>query len=374
MTRDEAWFQSLLRPELSSLRAYVPAAAPADVVRLDANESPWPLDDGDRRALADALAAVPMHRYPDVRATALRELVAARANAHPDEVVIGCGSDEVIALILNAMANPRPGRAQAVSMFPDPTFVMFRASSLSLGVRPVAVPLDAQWDLDLDAFRDAVSADRPNVVFLPSPNNPTGNVFSRDRVEALVTRLPDALVLLDEAYGPFSEARYDDLRAKHPHVGQLQTLSKLGLAGARVGWAILPRALAAEVEKVRQPYNLNALSQRAAVACLTDLAPSFAAAVARIKAERARVATSLAAIEGVSVTPSDANFVWAELPRDAGDVHAGMLARGVVVRSFHAHGPRTRRHLRITVGTPAENDRMLDALRAALSDGATPAP
>lgn len=245
------------------MRAYVPVST-GPAIRLDANESPHALPPEARALLADALGSVAMHRYPDVRATRLRELIAERAGAHPDEVVIGCGSDEAIALLLLTLAVPRAGRERAAVLFPEPTFVMFRVNAVAQGLDPVGVPLDDAWDLDVPAMRAALAVSRPNVVFLPSPNNPTGNLFARDRVEAVVDAAPDALVVLDEAYGPFTATNYRDLRLARPNVAQLQTLSKLGLAAARVGWGILPRGLAAEVDKVRQPYNLNALSQRAA--------------------------------------------------------------------------------------------------------------
>ncbi|MDB4929094.1 MAG: hisC2 [Myxococcaceae bacterium] len=361
-----AWFAPLLRPELAALAAYVPAPIPPGAIRLDANESPWALSDDARASLAEALARVPLHRYPDVRATALREAIAADERVHPDAVVLGCGSDEVIGLLANTLAAPRPGAAHAAVFFPTPTFVMYRQTALSLGLRPHSVPLDAAFDLDLDATLAALREHRPNLVFLASPNNPTGTLFSADRLAAVLWAAPDALVVLDEAYAAFSGVRYAALAAQHPNAGRLQTLSKVGLAALRVGWAILPPALAAAVEKVRQPYNLNALSQAAAVHCLTALRPEIDAAVRRIVAERERLAPLLAAVPGLDVTPSAANFFWIAVPDDAARVAAAMRERGVVVRSFHAHGGSLTRRMRVTVGTPEENDRMLEALRASL--------
>jgi histidinol-phosphate aminotransferase len=359
-------FRDLLRPELAAIKAYGPVPTPPDVIRLDANESPHPLPPEARELLGRALAEVPAHRYPDVRATRLRELVAQREGVHPDQILFGCGSDEVIALTLNALARPRAGREKAAVVFPDPTFVMFRLSALALGMEPVGVALDPRWDLDVGAMRDALERARPNVVFLPSPNNPTGNLFSPERLGAIVAHARESLVVLDEAYGPFSRVNYRDVMRANANVGRLQTLSKLGLAAARVGWAILPLELAREVDKVRQPYNLNALSQRAAELCLTSLAPFFEQAVATILTERERLARGLGEVAGVTVSASASNFLWVELPVDAGEVHARLLARGVLVRSFHAAGPRLARRVRITVGTPAENDALLAALSACL--------
>jgi histidinol-phosphate aminotransferase len=360
------WFAPLLRPELAGLTAYAPAPIPAGAVRLDANESPWALSPEARASLMGALARVELHRYPDVRATALREAIAAAEGVHPDSLVLGCGSDEVIGLLLNALAAPRPGSAHATVLFPTPTFVMYRQTALSLGMRPHGVPLDERFDLALDPLREELRLHRPNVVFLASPNNPTGTLFSRDRLESVLAETPDALVVLDEAYAAFSGVRYGDLCERFPQAARLQTLSKVGLAALRVGWAILPRGVAAEVEKVRQPYNLNALSQAAALHCLTGLRAEVDAAVQRVVAERDRVEPMLRGLDGLEVTPSAANFWWVAVPDSAARVSAAMRDRGVVVRSFHAHGGALSRRMRITVGTPEENARMIEALRASL--------
>ena len=157
------WFDAVLRPELSDISAYRPAHADAGVARLDANESPYGLSDSARRHLADALARVDLHRYPDVRATKLREAIAEREQAHPEQIVIGCGSDEIIALIIGALSRPRAGKTQATVMFPDPSFVMFRVSALVNGARPVGVALDDAWDLDADAMVHAMDEHQPSV-------------------------------------------------------------------------------------------------------------------------------------------------------------------------------------------------------------------
>jgi histidinol-phosphate aminotransferase len=359
-----AWYDDLLRPELASIKAYRPAAARSDAVRLDANESPWGLGVEAQRHLADALAHVPMHRYPDVRATRVRELVAEASGAHPDQIVLGVGSDDVIAVTLLALGRARAGRPRAAFAFPEPSFVMFRVNSLVQGADPVGVPLDDAWDLDVDAFDRALRAHAPNVLFLPSPNNPTGNLFADDRIEQVIefARATGTLVILDEAYGRFSGRSYRALRESHEHVAQLQTLSKIGFAAARVGWGIFSRELASEIDKARQPYNLNALSQRAAEIAFTELRVEMDAAVARIVSERARVEARLATFRGCTFVPSTSNFVWLDVGRDAGDVYQQLFDRGIVVRSFHASGGRLATRMRVTIGTPDENDRFLDAL------------
>lgn len=363
-----AWFERSLQPGLSTLRAYHPVVAPPGAIRLDANESPYGLSDPARRHVAGILSRVDLHRYPDVRATRLRELIAAANGAHPDQIVLGCGSDEVIALIVTALSAARPGYDRAAFAFPDPSFVMFRITSLVQGAEPLAVPLDEAWDLDVSAFETVIATRAPNAVFLPSPNNPTGALFSDARIERVVVTASerDALVVLDEAYGRFAGRTYRTLRERHGNVGQLQTLSKIGLAAARVGWAILPRELALAVDKARQPYNLNALSQCVAELAFTDLRDELDAAVSRIIAERERMTQRLSSLTGCSVAPSAANFVWLDVHRDAGEVHRQLLARGIVVRSFHARGGRLASWLRVTIGTAGENDRFIAALESLL--------
>ena len=311
------WFDSMLRPELASLSAYKPHDAPGGAIRLDANESPYALSAPARKALGEALSAVDTHRYPDVRAKRLRELIADANGAHPDQVLIGCGSDEVIALLVTALSSPRAGAAKPVFAFPAPSFVMFRVTSLVQGAEPVAVPLDDTWDLDAEAFEATIATARPNAIFIPSPNNPTGNRFSDAAIARVVNAAEktQSLVVMDEAYGAFAKHSYAALRAFHPHVAQMQTLSKIGFAAARVGWAILPRELAIEIDKARQPYNLNTFSQRAAELAFTEFRGEIDAAVDRIIAERARVESALASVRGCSFTPSAANFLWLDVGR-----------------------------------------------------------
>ena len=195
--------RALFRPELAELSAYrVPPAPPA--VKLDANESPFPLPPEALARIAAALHANEMHRYPDGRATELRTALARGLGGSPDEYVLGAGSDELISLIATAMSQPRPDAERPVVVFPEPTFVMYGMTSRTHGWQPVGVPLDDTWDLDTDAMADTLARRNPNVVYYASPNNPTGNCFSRDKIETLVDAFPDTLHVIDEAYGPYS--------------------------------------------------------------------------------------------------------------------------------------------------------------------------
>ncbi|MFW5875228.1 MAG: histidinol-phosphate transaminase [Myxococcota bacterium] len=354
----------LVWERLAPLRAYtVPPEAPP--VKLDANESPWPLPPESREQLARTLAAVDLHRYPDPRASALREALCARIGGRPDELILGSGSDEIIALLMTTLGRPPGGRSRAAVLYPEPTFVMFGLGARVHGLDPVPVPLGAQWQLDLPAMLGAVEREQPNLIFLASPNNPTGNAFDEASLRALVESAPGSLVVIDEAYAPFSGRTFGAWRARHPNLAVLGTLSKIGFAAARVGWIRMHPELAQEVDKARQPFNLNTLSQETARLALTELWPTLEDQIAAVVRERARLARALAEVPGLRVWPSDANFLLVQVREgDAGELARALRERHVGVRHFgEAHGPLAG-HVRITVGTPQENRRLLDALGA----------
>jgi histidinol-phosphate aminotransferase len=359
----------LLRPELAELQAYAPADVdPARVpVRLDANEAPPHPSPRLGDLVARAVAATALERYPDARARELRARIAERTGARPEELLVGTGSDEVIAVLVAAMARPRGKAAAAVVVAPTPTFVMYRVTSRTHGLRPVEVPLDARWDLDVGAMLRACEMMSPNVVFIASPNNPTGNRMSADRIEAVIRGAGDALVVVDEAYVDYAGESLRGWRSRFPNLGILRTLSKIGLAALRVGWLEADEGLVRELDKVRQPYNVSATSQAAAAAVLAEGWEDVQAHVAQVVRERERVAAALRGLPGVEVPPSDANFLWVATTKPASQVMEQLLARGVLVRSFHAAGGRMAQRLRVTLGTPAENDAFLAAIEQAVS-------
>jgi len=349
-----------LKPVLAELKAYtVPATPPP--VKLDANESPWPMPDDARRAIGDAVAALSFHRYPDGRATALRGALSSWLDAPPDELVIGAGSDEVIAILMQAFATESDGRPP-VLLWPGPSFVMYRITGLTHGFVPVEVDLKSDFTLDRDAMLTAFAEHRPSLAFYATPNNPTGNPFDEAVLRELIEANPDTLHILDEAYGPFHREpgsaahTLAPLLADYPNVGILGTVSKVGLAALRVGWVRLRAELAAEVEKVRQPFNLSATAQVAATVLLTKHAQVIEDAAQSIVRERARLHAALAE-RALDPQPSGANFILARVPASA---KAALLEKGVALRFFG--DPRLDGWARITVGTPAETDALLTAL------------
>ncbi|NNE17529.1 MAG: histidinol-phosphate transaminase [Myxococcales bacterium] len=354
--------KTLLRPELPQVSPYrVPPAPPE--VRLDANESPFPLPPEARARIAAALHTTELHRYPDGRATRLRAALAHGLGGSPGEYVLGAGSDELIASLATAMYRPRAGAQRPVVLIPEPTFVMYRMTSEVHGWEPVGVPLDDAWELDGDAMAEAMERTQPNLVYYAIPNNPTGNCFARDQVESLVDAFADTLHVIDEAYGAYSGQSFATFAEERPHCALMGTLSKVGFAGIRVGWVRIHEALSAELEKVRQPFNLNTASQIIATLALTDLAPLLEDQITSIVAERERLAGELNRHEALHCYPSAANFL---LVRYAGDIPAlceALLDREVAVRQFSSGDSRLRSCIRITIGTPEENGRLVQAVR-----------
>ena len=239
-------------------------------------------------------------------------------------------------------------------------------------MKPVEVPLDASWDLDVNTTKKAIVMMQPSVVFVASPNNPTGNRMASERLEAIVAAAGHggALVIVDEAYidysGPGASIR--GWRERYPHLGILRTISKIGLAALRVGWLEADAGLIAEIDKTRQPFNVSATSQIAAAAVLEDAWDEVQASVASVVVEREKLAAAIAQLEGFSVTPSAANFLWVKTPTPSERVFEHLARDGVLVRSFHKSGGRLGAQLRITVGSAAQHDRLLTSLAKIVRD------
>ncbi len=363
---------------LAELSAYTPDPTPVPV-RLDANEAPalLPTLTAEERALLDdTLRSVEPSRYPDVRATALRRAVAAKLGVSDDQLVLGVGSDEVIAILLSTLAREVDGRPPCI-VVPSPSFVMYRISARVHGYEVLSVPLDSDWDLDEARLLDVIRTRKPAVVFLATPNNPTSGAYSRERVARVVDEArraePPTVVVIDEAYLPFRQLGDDpwrgetglDFLARDSHVVVLRTLSKIGLAALRVGWAVAHPLLAAEMEKVRLPYNLPSPSQAVAAAALGPLAPAIDRHIAAIGRERSHLLDELSRVPRVFHGRSDANFVWLGLEGITGaELGAALKARGVLVRNFAPHPDR----IRVSVGTRAECDRFLHGLSDVLGE------
>jgi histidinol-phosphate aminotransferase len=358
----QRYLEAVIRPEVRAIKAYhVPSAA--GFIKLDAMENPFGLPAEMARQLADRLAAVALNRYPpaDPQAfkTKLAQAVGLPQIQTPLALMLGNGSDELIHLVIQACA--RPG---ATIMSPWPSFVMYDMSATFDGCRFVGVPLTEDFALDRDVLLAAMAEHRPAVIFIAWPNNPTGNLFDRATVNAVLDTAP-GLVVLDEAYLPFAQDTWLPQLAERPNLLVLRTLSKLGLAGIRLGYLCGDAAWIAEFDKLRPQYNVNVLTLAAAEFMLEQL-PLLDAQAATLREERSRLMQALRALPGVTAFDSAANFILLRVAApDA--VFAGLKERGILIKNVSRMHPRLAGCLRTTVGTRQENDAFLHALQSCLA-------
>ena len=354
--------QRLIRPEVRALAPYhVPD--PGSLIKLDAMESPYPWPGALESEWLEALRGVEVNRYPDPGAARLKAKLR-QVMGVPDgaDVLLGNGSDELIQILLTAVAGP-----SRTVLAPEPTFVMYRQVARTLGMRFVGVPLrEPDFALDLDAFLAAVQAHDPAVVFLAYPNNPTGNLFETAAIER-VLEAARGLVVVDEAYTPFAQVSYLAEVPRHPRLLVIRTVSKLGLAGLRLGWLAGAPAWVRELEKVRLPYNINVLTQLSAELALEHMAV-LEDQTARVRADREVLRVALEALPGLTVWPSRANFLLFRVPAGrAGAVLEGLRTRGVLVKKLDGSHPMLADCLRVSVGAPAENAAFLLGLEHTLA-------
>lgn len=332
-----------------------------DPVKLASNENPLGPSPKALSAIRNGLAT--LHRYPDGAGYRLTRKIAAFNGVPSANVVIGNGSDDIIALLVRTLV--QPGNRVVV---PRPSFLMYAISAAAAGARVDAVALDALC-MDLDAMARRVAADT-RLVFLCNPNNPTGTVVSQADFDRFMSRIPDGVVVVvDEAYIEFAR-RADCLKTgrlsdiDRPLV-TLRTFSKAyGLAGLRVGYGIMPAELAEMLNRVRPPFNVNALAQTAAAAALDDR-DFLEQTVELVHRGLDQLYTALDTL-GLSYCRTEANFFLVDVGRPADMVFEALLRQGVIVRSMSAYG--FPNHIRINVGMEAENRRFVQALEAVLVD------
>jgi histidinol-phosphate aminotransferase len=347
----------LIRDEVLGQQAYPVEATPCRI-KLDANENPLAIPAQLREGFAARLARVDLNRYPEAGSVALAGRFAAALGVGADQVMLGNGSDELIQILCTALA--RPG---ASVLIPVPTFAMYRISALNAGFRVQAVPLDGSFDLDLPAMRERMAAHPPALTFLAYPNNPTGNCFSAERIDAILEEAP-GIVVVDEAYFHFSERTFLPLLGRYDRLVILRTLSKVGLAAMRIGLLIGQADLLHELNKVRLPYNLNALSQAAAGFYL-DHEAAFLEQAAEIRRCRGGLFCALEALPGVHPRPTDANFIFFSCDFDTDRVYKAFMQRGILIKNLSTPGKQPG-FMRVTVGTPEENREFIEVFREIL--------
>jgi histidinol-phosphate aminotransferase len=347
--------QEMIKSAVTRLQAYDPDKRPGPV-KLDANEHPYALPPSVQAAVLRALAEIAINRYPDPEAEGLRHALARRLGVAPDMLLLGNGSDELVQMVLVACGTPG-----AAVLTPAPTFSMYRIGAQMLDQRAVEVALTPTWELDLPRMLAAMAQEQPRVTVLATPNNPTANCFDDDVVHQLIEAAPGVIVI-DEAYHEFSGRTVLPLLKTYPHLIVFRTLSKVGMAGLRVGVLVGNPEVVRELNKARLPYNLNAYSQVAAEVVLQHwgmISPEFQTIIR----ERERLRERLGRIPRVTVFPSHANFLLVRVAAGAATVWQGLGEEGILVRRF-PESPALQDCLRITVGTPAENELLISSVEA----------
>jgi histidinol-phosphate aminotransferase len=357
--------ENIIRPEVRALSAYhVPDAS--GFVKLDAMENPYVLPETLREELGRRLSDVALNRYPVPSYAELKAKICAKLGVPAGfDVILGNGSDELITIVSVACAKPG-----AKVLAPTPGFVMYAMSAKFAGMEFVGVPLKPDFTLDKAAMLAAIKEHKPAITYLAYPNNPTGNLFDADEMVEIIHAVGESgVVIVDEAYQPFAQATFMSRLPEFANLVVMRTVSKLGLAGIRLGYMSCSRALLTEFDKVRPPYNVNVLTQAAAEFVL-DHVDVLDAQATSLRWERTKLIADLAALPGVEVFPSAANFLLIRVknPRISADgVFSALLDRKVLIKNVGKMHPLLENCLRVTVSTPEENRLFLDAMKASLA-------
>ncbi len=351
---------TIIRPEILAQSSYhVPDAH--NMVKLDAMENPYPLPDAIKAEFGAHLAQVALNRYPVPTYRLLKDKICREFGIPAGfDVMLGNGSDELISMLSIACAKPG---AKVVA--PIPTFVMYAISAQLAGMEFVGVPLSADLGLDMPAMLAAIQEHRPALLYLANPNNPTGSWFDEADLLQLINAMSDiGLVVIDEAYQPFAPSSMMPRLPEFAHVIVMRTVSKIGLAGLRLGYMSAAPELLAEVEKVRPPYNINVLTA-AAAEFLLDHMSIFDEQAHKLCVEREALIKELQSIKNVHAFPSKANFVLIKI-ENSEQIFKKLLARRILIKNVGKMHPLLTNCLRVTVSTPEENRLFIDALKATL--------
>jgi histidinol-phosphate aminotransferase len=348
--------RALPRPGVRDVEPYQ-SPQPAVPVRLNTNECPYPLPQDFADELAEAIRDQPLNRYPDGQMTRLREGLAARHGHAVEATWTANGSNEVLTQLLLAYGGPH-----RTAVIFEPTYLLHGRLAWLTHTEVASLRLDAPFLLTDDAITEAIDA-VSDVIFVCSPNNPTGNAQPLAAIDELAGAT-SALVIVDEAYVEFGGESALKLTADHANLAVVRTFSKaFAMAGARIGYVLTSPDVVADLQRVRLPYHLSALTQATGIVALAH-ADEALSLLDAIRTQRDRIVQELSRMDGVTVYPSDANFVLFLPPRPAADVWQGLLDRGVLVRDLSSVVPNA---LRVTAGTEHEVARFLDSLREVLS-------
>ncbi len=343
--------KGLISPSIRRLEAYHVDDS-AVRVKLDAMENPFTLPEDLRTEIGLACRNAKINRYPDPSAGRLKLKIAEYWGMEPNSMLLGNGSDELIQMLILAFGGP--------VVTPVPSFAMYEITAKALSQKVVPVPLDKDFALDPDRLLKSAGRARARVIFLACPNNPTGNRFSDESIRMILERV-SAAVVIDEAYYSFSGKTWLPSLRDYPNLLILRTLSKIGLAGLRVGVLTASRKVIEELNKVRLPYNINVLSQIVAEISLSRR-EAIDRQISMLISERGRLYNELTKIEGVRPYPSETNFILFRTKTSAARIHEGLKHRGILIKNLDRPGP-LKNCLRVSIGTPEENNEFVAGLR-----------
>jgi len=343
----------LVRGKVKALKAYHVETVDAEI-KLHANENPYPPPPELFGQLQESLKGFLLNRYPDPDCRILKQSISAMNHVREDSLVIGNGSDELIQLVLQVFCEEGDTFA-----FTDPTFAMYAIIGHGLGLEPRPFPLNDSWDFNGKEFLDFAAGQKARVIFFSYPNNPTGNCYSEDAIRTVIEGF-QGIAVLDEAYYDFSRHTFIDEIKKHNNLIVLRSLSKIGLAALRVGYGVADPVIIEQINKVRLPYNSNTISQTFAAHVLSNFSP-VKKQIDTILKERTRMIEALSAIKYLTVFPSDSNFILFRVEKEGEKLFKNLMENGILIRNLNSH-PRLKNCLRVTVGTPEENDQFLAQL------------
>ncbi len=360
MTQNNNLISSVFRKEVLAMSAYKVVDAQG-LIKLDAMENPYNWPEDIKKDWLETLRDCQLNRYPDPEARHLTQTIK-RLNHLSDqfEVLLGNGSDEIIQLLLMALPE------KSTVLAPDPGFVMYKQLSDCLGLNYLGIPLlEDTFDLDLPAMLAAIEQHQPSVIFLAYPNNPTGNLFNETSVLEIINTAK-GLVVIDEAYEPFANASFINALGQYDNLLVMRTVSKLGLAGLRLGYIIGNQAIIEQLNKIRLPYNINILTQISADFALSNKT-LFDQQTQKICDERVIVFKQLNEIDGITAYPSAANFILFRTPKNkASEIFSSIKQQGILIKNLSSQGGLLSDCLRVTIGRPKENQAFLRALRNSL--------
>jgi histidinol-phosphate aminotransferase len=346
----------LIRPEIQQIEAYhVPD--PGSAIKLDAMENPYQWSTTLVEEWFNVLRNATLNRYPDSAALEVKQQLRTTMQV-PDtmDIILGNGSNELIQMLISTLNGE-----ERVLLVPEPSFVMYRHLAQIAGMRYVGVPLQADdFSLDMFAMLETIEINQPSLIFLACPNNPTGNIFAVDDIEDIIDT-SSGIVVIDEAYAPFVETTFMPRLGEYPNLLVMRTVSKLGLAGLRLGMLAGPQEWIEQINKVRQPYNINRLTQLTATFALQHYS-IFEEQTGHIKANRTDLLGQLNALDGIQVWDSQANFILFRVT-DAQGVFDGLKEKGILIKCVHGRHPLLDNCLQVTVSTPDENQAFLQALK-----------